>query len=501
MADKTYTVTVASGSLYGGGTGSVFYLDGARNSTGPGTVSWVSNSTIRFDQSDNTNDGHPLFFADSSANPTGTIKSTGVTYYLDGSSDSSAYSNLTSFNAATTRYIEITPNAETDFFYFCYIHGIGMGGQIDITQDTWGALPWSRGNYNAQNDTTPIPSTVTITPVLGTATTTEEVNVGWGARTWGFTDWGAAGNLVTGQTMTIGNNFAGVNVTATVGIGWGRGRWNEQVWGEPNEAGSVTGQAMSLGLGSETVTAEVNAGWGRKTWNASAWGISGTLLANGIAITSAVASVTATAEVNVGWGRSTWGAQVWGNPNEAGAPTGIVMASSLGSLTIIEEINEGWGRLAWGNADWGEPAGETVQATGFGLVSKVNEKDVGWNNLSWGSQTWGFTTTSVIDVISSAELTGQSMTMSIGNEAGFTDFKITATGIAVTSALGSTTQEFRYSVSGVSGTFAIGVEVAGVNAEAVLTGIALTTNIGNISATGFVEIDPNVNQVWTEIAA
>ena len=59
MADKTYTVTVASGSLYGGGTGSVFYLDGARNSTGPGTVSWVSNSTIRFDQSDNTNDGHP----------------------------------------------------------------------------------------------------------------------------------------------------------------------------------------------------------------------------------------------------------------------------------------------------------------------------------------------------------------------------------------------------------------------------------------------------------
>ena len=31
MAELTYTVTVASGNLYGGGTGNVFYLDGARN--------------------------------------------------------------------------------------------------------------------------------------------------------------------------------------------------------------------------------------------------------------------------------------------------------------------------------------------------------------------------------------------------------------------------------------------------------------------------------------
>ena len=189
MADKTYTVTVASGSLYGGGTGNVFYLDGVRNSTGPGTVPWVSGATIRFDQSDATNDGHPLFFADNSANPSGTIKSTGVVYYLDGTSDAGNYSNLTTFNAATTRYIEITPNAESDFFYFCYSHGIGMGGPVDITQDTWGALAWSQGNYNAQNDTTPIPSSVTITPTLGSTTIDVEINIGWGARTWGFTYW------------------------------------------------------------------------------------------------------------------------------------------------------------------------------------------------------------------------------------------------------------------------------------------------------------------------
>ena len=42
MAERIYTVTVASGDLYGGGTGNVYYLDGARNSTGPGDVDWVA---------------------------------------------------------------------------------------------------------------------------------------------------------------------------------------------------------------------------------------------------------------------------------------------------------------------------------------------------------------------------------------------------------------------------------------------------------------------------
>ena len=32
MADKTYTVTVATGQLYGGGaTGNIYYLDGVRD--------------------------------------------------------------------------------------------------------------------------------------------------------------------------------------------------------------------------------------------------------------------------------------------------------------------------------------------------------------------------------------------------------------------------------------------------------------------------------------
>ena len=67
MAQLTYTVTVGSGALYlgGGATGNVFLLDGARDID----LSWVKSGTLRFDQSDNTNDNHPLFFATQTSNP------------------------------------------------------------------------------------------------------------------------------------------------------------------------------------------------------------------------------------------------------------------------------------------------------------------------------------------------------------------------------------------------------------------------------------------------
>ena len=132
MAIQTYTVTVASGSLYGGGTGNVFYLDRARNSTGPGTVSWVNGATLRFDQSASSNDNHPLFFATQTSNPQSNVYGTGVSYYLDGSATQADYFNTTTFNAATTRYLQWTPTVAGTYYYACWIHGIGMGGQIII---------------------------------------------------------------------------------------------------------------------------------------------------------------------------------------------------------------------------------------------------------------------------------------------------------------------------------------------------------------------------------
>ena len=175
MAERTYVVTVASGNLYGGGTGNVYYLDGARNSTGPGTVEWVAGATLRFNQNDSSNNNHPLIF--SSTTSQSDYLTSGVTYYLDGATTYSNYINTTNFNAATTRYVEVTPSSETDFYYLCYVHGIGMGGIFDITQSTWGALTWNQGAWSAQNDQPVSVTGVSLTSSIGTNTITANADV------------------------------------------------------------------------------------------------------------------------------------------------------------------------------------------------------------------------------------------------------------------------------------------------------------------------------------
>ena len=68
---KTFRVTVASGNLYGGGTGNVFYIDGVGNPA----LTLVKGFTYVFDQSDSSNSNHPFHFKDTC----GSQYSTGVT--------------------------------------------------------------------------------------------------------------------------------------------------------------------------------------------------------------------------------------------------------------------------------------------------------------------------------------------------------------------------------------------------------------------------------------
>ena len=148
MAFKTYTVTVATGSRYGGGTGNVFYLDGVRTMD----VDVVGGLTYAFNQNDSSNN-HPLIF--STTTSTGQMISSGVVW-LNGSVVSQAdYTNTLTFNAATTRSVEITVSQTSDFYFICYVHGSGMGGVMDLSVDGWGALNWEGdGAWNAQDDAT-----------------------------------------------------------------------------------------------------------------------------------------------------------------------------------------------------------------------------------------------------------------------------------------------------------------------------------------------------------
>ena len=223
MADTTFTVTVGTGTTFrAGGTGNVYFINGAQPTTDPSSTNyklpWVAGATIRLDQSNYTNNNHPLLFTNSDSLNTSIMRAgiitNNVSYYLDGAVSEATYMNTTSFNAASTRWIEITQTAPdtVDFYFACWVHGIGMGGIIDLTQSTWGAMNWGQGAWAQQGD-----EAVTLTgfQITGTLDTDLDFQIfpGWGTLDWGENGWGSvdAGNETLPSfpiTMSLGTLVA-----------------------------------------------------------------------------------------------------------------------------------------------------------------------------------------------------------------------------------------------------------------------------------------------------
>ena len=124
----TFTVTVVSGNpsnhpYYNQGSTNKYAIGGS-TATSDVTLTMYEGNTYRFDQSDSSNDGHPInLYEDKDKNTTYT---SGVSYNIDGSSVSqSSYVDTTTFNAGTTRYVEITvPDEAPTLHYQCYNHAL-----------------------------------------------------------------------------------------------------------------------------------------------------------------------------------------------------------------------------------------------------------------------------------------------------------------------------------------------------------------------------------------
>ena len=503
MANYTYTVTVATGSLYlgGGSTGNVYYLNGVRDID----LTWVKSGTLRFDQSDNSNDNHPLFFATQTSNPQSNVYGTGVTYYLDGSATQADYFNTTTFNAAGTRYIEVTPASDATFYYACYIHGIGMGGEIDITQNTWGALTWNAGQWSDQTDIDLDISGLQLNASLGDAD--EFADRGWGGNTWSHGNWGEVNQTdvqVTGSQLQSSID----QVAAFPEFGWGGQVWNSSNggWGDlQNVLIGATGQQLQTNIGEEGTEGEINAGWGRKTWNnAEGWGIAGTLQADGIQLQSTTPGVSVDAEVNTGWGRLEWGNGAWN----------VGFSVELGSLSLQTTIGEEQGFTNF-----------TAEPVGFGLQSTVGDAhettangDVAvFTNLLQTSQgtavgaqdvnptIQGLGIQSGIGGVEVGALTlinpdGVQLQTNIGEEDLAGGAIVTPTSIQSAFVLGTadavsvaegTGSQLQTSISGPQ-------DING-NATVDLTGIQLTVTLQSINITPWNEENLGVNNTWTEV--
>ena len=121
--DKTAKHRYPSG---GGSSTKGYEIDGAESPY----LTLTPGRTYRFEQSDSSNDNHPLIFyleADKTTEYTA-----GVSYYADGAQGSSAAFS-SNYNSASVRYTEITVSDETPLVlhYQCYNHGY-MGNAISF---------------------------------------------------------------------------------------------------------------------------------------------------------------------------------------------------------------------------------------------------------------------------------------------------------------------------------------------------------------------------------
>jgi len=547
MADKTYTVTVASGDLYGGGTGNVFYLDGSRNAAGPGTVSWVNGGSLRFEQSNASNNNHPLIFSTTTSKDQ--YLTSGVTYYLDGSVSYAQYTNTSTFNAATTRYVEVTPSSETDFYYLCYVHGIGMGGIFDITQSTWSALSWNQGNWSAQNNAQVLLSGLSSSSSLGSITTSSEVNEGWGGETWSENNWGE----ITEQVATV----TGIQASSSIGTlafagpleGWGRPSWDTSAWGIFGTT-IAGGQSLNSSIGTVTAEGLVELGWGADSWNENNWGD----LEGEVAVVTGVSAQTSVNDLafagpSEGWGRPSWDTESWGISGDVLAQ-GQQLNSSSGSVIAEGTIEEGWGRRAWSNDAWGvayavaltgqtatTAIGTAIGKTDFSIqlsgltalsLSLANNYSIQIDNnqfVNASEATLNTTAGSVQQITTTAnvDVTGTSASTSLGVVVPEPKVPVDVTGIQASLSLGTTslvqttvesvTTAGLLSISAGSAqqasvypvttagllTSSAGSTTQTTTANVAVTGIGLTGTLGTSKITSWSEINTNANNVWSEV--
>jgi hypothetical protein len=379
MAVKTYVVTVPAG--IGGG----YYLDGVQKPT----LAFAKGATYRFDVSDATNLFHPLRFSTTSdgTHGGGSEYTTGVTV------------NGTQGNPGAYVEIDTTTASPDTLYYYCTAHS-GMGGQVNLTADSYGANSWNLNSWGNQDENFVNLSGFSLSAQLENVIAYP--SVGYGGQVWGNGEWGELGSpevIPTGISLSA--TLDSVSITAEVNVGW-----SAKTWGYPDGGGwgnlfdvnqPLTGFGLTANQGEETVTDDINTGWSRNDgWGTYAWGIAGQVLAADFPITANLNSVTVDNEINIGWGSDTWGYETWGESGLNVSLTGVSASFDIGALG------------AEGNASTGELTGEAMTVTQGDEEAYIN-----------------FT----------AELTGQPMTMTLQ----FEEIVINATGFGLTMQEGDET--------------------------------------------------------------
>ena len=257
------------------------------------------------------------------------------------------------------------------------------------------------------------------------------------------------------------------NLTANSwgGLSWGSGPWSDQ--GQIDL--SLTGQSLTSSIGSlQSVTGDADVSPSGIQLSSS----QGTSAGG----TSALVQVTGNLE-SLGVGQVTSGI--------GALTTGSSMSSSIGQISIDGDLltGEGWGRGEWGEFAWGDNF--SVQVTGQSLTSSIGDETAFTDGSipATGSQA-SFTQGSF-----SLQIDGDVIVLAAEDQLDFTigssslsgDANVDVSGISMTSSQGTTVGGLKtpVDVTGIQGTFSQGnISLEQTTIEPV-TGISATMSLGS----------------------
>lgn len=437
MSYTTFTVTVSNP-----GSGNKYYIDGALQATVP----LAYGATYRFDQSDASNATHPLKFSITSdgTHNSGSEYVTGVTY-VGTPGQAGAY----------TQFVVTEVGPPSTMYYYCSNHS-GMGGAANLTANSWGGLYWGHSAWGDQGQVDISATGLQLQSTIGNETHVIDHQV----------------------TLT------GLQLTSTPG----------SAVGGTSALVSVTGSLESIGVGS--VIQRTGQGFA----------------VSGSQLTSSSGSVTIddTTLTGEGWGRDAWGSFAWGD-NYSIQVTGIQLASSIGEETAFTDVTA-------------SVTGQQLTAS-FSHPSFSIQIDSDVFVLASEDQLDALTSSASFPVVTDTSVspTGIQATMSQGNTTGGLKTPVDVTGIQATMTLGSialeqttiepvTGQQLTMTlgqhadipgqiigVGGLQLTSSIGSVVVSGTAGIDVTGIQLTTSVGSPIITAWAEVNPGVNNNWTEV--
>ncbi len=367
--------------------------------------------------------------------------------------------------------------------------------------NTWGALSWGSGSWAAQGDATLTLTGIGASYSIGNVVADAELQVGWGGDTWGENEWGdlsgsqpvAVGSQLTSSIGSVQENII-VDVSVSVtNVG-------QLAFGEPTVAGgasvavNVSGQELSFSMGEEVINIGVILS-------------SSNLLTNTL---SGSVTIEPTQLTGIGWGRRSWGNLAWG-----GAYSAIAVGQELTSTINFPAT----GAFTDVNVSvTGQQLDITYASPSFSI-----QVDQDIFVLASEDQLDALTTVSTVIGHANVSVTGIQATMSVGTAVGGLKTPVDVTGIQASMTLGSIAleQSTNEPVTGQQTTMSIGspseipgqiIGVGGLQLASSIgsvtatgqsnvdvTGIQMTISAGNTNVTAWAEVNPGVNNIWSEV--